>query len=80
MRQRTNKLTGPRGYHPVDARHDDLEERDEFAVVLWANIQSANLGQAFESDVAVILNFEELHFGELIFRGQRRFQLTLETR
>jgi hypothetical protein len=46
--------------HLVDRGHDHLEEDDKLGVVLWHDLEAANLGQALERDVAEVGDLKEL--------------------
>ena len=55
--------TSRRRDHLVDRGHDHVEEDDELLVVLGADLEAANLGQALERDVAELGHLEELGRG-----------------
>jgi hypothetical protein len=65
-------------YHPVDTRHDNVEEGDEFPIVFRPNCQSCNLAQTLQCDITEIRYFQELLISSRSPPGS--VKLTLETK
>ena len=75
----TELLTCARRDHAIDAGHDDLEQGDEFAVVLRSDVQSPDFPQASQRHIPEFRFLQELQSCQLE-SFEDRCELTRETK